>query len=184
MQRAWCTEIWRTRCVTHPSLAQYLVRKSVGMWQAPGGSSALCAGFGWSSKWGVCKKERTFSVQVWQSKGVGRSPSCCVTRGKQGIGKWPPQHFFSPAVVVSTRSNWESLPEDLGLQTSAYFLILRLSHTVILHPRSKTLKDVQFFFLPSLFPPNVSEISHSVLWHEAHFHSPYPSAGIPGPQPA
>lgn len=47
----------------------------------------------------------------------------------------------------------------LGLQTSVYFLILRLSHTVILHPHSKTLKDVQCFSaitLPSKCVRNLS----------------------------
>lgn len=103
--RAWCTEIWRIPHVTHPSLPQYLIRKSVGMWQPFGGASAPYVGFVLRSKWDVCKKKRPSLSRLGQSKGLGMKSACHVTCGEQSIGECPLQPFFSPHLYWWSKSH-------------------------------------------------------------------------------
>lgn len=99
--RAWCTEIWRIPHVTHPSLPQYLIRKSAGMWQPFGGASAPYVGFGLRSKWDVCKKKETFSVQVWTKQGARYEVSLpCNLWGAEHWGMPSSTLFLSSPVLV------------------------------------------------------------------------------------
>lgn len=114
------TVIWRIPHVTHHSLPQYLIRKSVGDSSYLTGHQFHMLGLGEACS-GMCANKGPFLCTTGQSRGLAVHSFCSL--GGQCIGGCPPQSFFSPCLYWWNKSclgqtgnpyqqTWDSRPQS------------------------------------------------------------------------